>query len=91
MDGSIDAFQRMSKSKESKSLADRLHECTVPVLLLVGTVSHPAEVSREQRELLSKRLPRFKADSVPGVGQYIQEEQPGAVLAAVARLNKAAR
>jgi pimeloyl-ACP methyl ester carboxylesterase len=91
MNGSIDAFHRMSKSKESKSLADRLHQCTVPVLLLVGTVSHPAEVSREQRELLSKKLPRFMADSVPGAGQYIQEEQPGAVLAAVARLNRAAR
>src|SRR5215216_3726195 len=50
------------KSKESESLADRLHQCTVPVLLLAGTVSHPAEVNRGQRELLRKRLPRFKAD-----------------------------
>jgi pimeloyl-ACP methyl ester carboxylesterase len=86
MNGSIDAFQRMSKSKEEASLADRLHECAMPVRLLVGTVSHPAEVTHDQRELLLAKLPDFKTDSVPGSGQYIQEEQPAAVLAAVARL-----
>ncbi len=90
MGGSIDAFQRMSKSKEKASLADRLHECAMPVRLLFGTVSHPAEVTRDQRELLSETLPNFRADSVTGSGQYIHEEQPQAVLAAVASLNEAA-
>jgi pimeloyl-ACP methyl ester carboxylesterase len=88
MHGSIDAFHRMSKSKEEESLADRLHKVTVPVLLLVGTVPHPAEVPRDERELLSSRLPDFRSDSVLGSGQYIQEEQPAAVLAAVARLDE---
>jgi pimeloyl-ACP methyl ester carboxylesterase len=91
LDGSIDAFHRMSKSKEPKSLSDRLHQCRVPVLLLVGTVPHPAEVSRDQRELLQEKLPRFRADSVTGSGQYIQEEQPAAVLAALTRLDRIAR
>ena len=90
MGGSIDAYQRMSKAKETDSLTDRLHECAMPVRLLVGTVSHPAEVTHDQREMLSDRLPNFRADSVPGSGQYIQEEQPHAVLDAVARLSKAA-
>ncbi|HET6578920.1 MAG TPA: alpha/beta hydrolase [Gemmatimonadales bacterium] len=90
LSGSIDAFQRMSKSKESASLADRLHQCVVPVRLLVGTVEHPAEVTSDERELLSTRLPDFGSDSVPGSGQYIPEEQPAAVLAAVARLAAAA-
>ena len=90
MNGSIDAFQRMSKSKERDSPRGRLHQCAVPVRLLVGTVSHPAEVTHEQRELLSDKLPDFRADSVRGSGQYIQEEQPAAVLAAVARLDQAA-
>ncbi len=88
--GSIDAFQRMAKSKEETSLVDRLHECAMPVRLLVGTVPHPAEVTKDQRELLSSKLRNFGADSVPGSGQYIQEEQPGAVLAAVAALDQAA-
>lgn len=89
MHGSIDAFHGMSKSKEPASLADRLHECAIPVRLLVGSVKHPAEVPHDQRELLSARLPDFKADSVAGSGQYIQEEQPAAVVAAVARLELA--
>jgi pimeloyl-ACP methyl ester carboxylesterase len=91
MSGSIDAFQRMSKSKEADSLADRLHLCAMPVRLLVGTVEHPSEVTHDQRQLLSTRLPNFIADSVAGSGQYIQEEQPAAVLAAVDRLDQAAR
>lgn len=91
MSGSIDAFQRMSKAKEEGSLADRLHECAVPVRLLIGTVPHPAEVTGDQRELLSSKLRNFSTDSVPGAGQYIQEEQPAAVLAAVAQLDDAAR
>jgi pimeloyl-ACP methyl ester carboxylesterase len=91
MNGSIDAFHRMSKAKEGDSLAARLHQCAVPVRLLVGTVAHPAEVTSDQRELLLEKLPNFKADSVRGSGQYIQEEQPAAVLAAVARLDQASR
>jgi pimeloyl-ACP methyl ester carboxylesterase len=92
MHGSIDAFQQMSKSKEKgSSLADRLHDCVAPVRLLVGTVPHPAEVTHDERVLLSARLPDFRADSVAGSGQYIQEEQPGVVVAAVAGLDKASR
>jgi pimeloyl-ACP methyl ester carboxylesterase len=89
MGGSIDAFHRMSKAKEPTSLAERLHECIVPVRLLVGTVPHPAEVTAEQRTMLQATLPDFKADSVRGAGQYIQEEQPAAVLAALAQLVEA--
>jgi pimeloyl-ACP methyl ester carboxylesterase len=91
LNGSIDAFHQMAKSKEARSLGDRLHQCAVPVLLLVGTVKHPSEVSREERELLTKKLPRFRAENVRGSGQYIQEEQPAAVLAALARLARAAQ
>jgi pimeloyl-ACP methyl ester carboxylesterase len=89
--GSIDAFQRMSKAKEPSSLAEQLHQCTVPVHLLLGTVRHPAEVSQEQREMLGAKLRNFRVDSVMGSGQYIQEEQPAAVLQAVAQLDEAAR
>lgn len=91
MHGSVDAFHQMSKANERESLADRLHQYPGPVRLLVGTVPHPAEVPDEQRELLSARLPNFRSDSVAGSGQYIQEEQPAAVVAAVARLDEASR
>src|SRR5215208_2764138 len=49
LNGSIDAFHQMSKAKETDTLTDRLHECAMPVRLLVGTVSHPAEVTHDQR------------------------------------------
>jgi pimeloyl-ACP methyl ester carboxylesterase len=90
LSGSIDAFERMSKSKEPESLGDRLHHFTGPVRLLVGMVEHPAEIPDEQRELLLERLGDFAADTVPGTGQYIHEEQPGVVVAAVAQLHRAA-
>jgi pimeloyl-ACP methyl ester carboxylesterase len=88
MHGSIDAFQQMSKSKERESLADRLHQFRGPVRLLVGTVPHPAEITHKERELLRERLLDFGADSVPGSGQYIHEERPEVVVAAVARLDE---
>jgi pimeloyl-ACP methyl ester carboxylesterase len=89
--GSIDAFHRMAKSKESTSLAGRLQECRAPVLLLVGSVEHPTEVPDDQRELLKTKLRSFSTEVVRGAGQFIQEEQPAAVLAALTRLNRVAR
>ncbi|HET7470822.1 MAG TPA: alpha/beta hydrolase [Gemmatimonadales bacterium] len=91
MHGSIDAFQQMSKAKESGALADRLSQYDGPVRLLVGTVPHPAEVSDEQQEVLRERLPDFRSDSVRGSGQYINEEQPAVVVAAVTGLDEASR
>ena len=45
VDGAIDAFRSMSKSKEAESLRDQLDEIQVPVRLLVGGVPH-----RERRK-----------------------------------------
>jgi pimeloyl-ACP methyl ester carboxylesterase len=91
LDGSIDALQQMSKSKEKSSLANRLHQCASPVLLLVGSVAHPAEVTKEQRSLLRTKLRAYREETVKGAGQYIHEEQPAVVLAAVGRLDRVAR
>jgi pimeloyl-ACP methyl ester carboxylesterase len=90
LSGSIDAFKQMSKSKERESLGDRLHQFKGPVRLLVGTVPHPSEVPHDQRELLRERLVDFDADSVAGAGQFIHEEQPATVVAAVTRLHQVA-
>jgi pimeloyl-ACP methyl ester carboxylesterase len=90
LSSSIDAFERMSKSKEPASLGGRLHHFTGPVRLLVGGVEHPSEIPDEQRELLRERLTDFAADTVPGSGQFIHEEQPDVVIDAVAKLHRAA-
>jgi pimeloyl-ACP methyl ester carboxylesterase len=86
--GSIDAFRSMSKSKEQGSLHDQLHGVQVPVRLLVGTVPHPSAVKSDERELLEEKVPRFTIDSVPGSGQYVQEEQPQAVLESLGKLDE---
>lgn len=86
LSGAIDAWQGMAQSVESESLLARLGDCKVPVRLLLGAVSHQSGVGAEQIALLAQRLPDFNVDSVPGSGQYIQEEQPEAVLAALEKL-----
>ena len=90
LSGSIDAFERMSKSTKPEPLDDRLHQFTGPVRLLVGKVEHPAEIPDEQRELLRERLTDVAADTIAGSGQYINEEQPNVVVEAVAKLRRAA-
>jgi pimeloyl-ACP methyl ester carboxylesterase len=90
LSGSIDAFHRMAKSTKPEPLTDDLHQFTGPVRLLLGGVEHPSEIPDEQRELLRDRLPDFAADTVPGSGQFINEEQPKVVVDAVAKLRRAA-
>ena len=90
VDGAIDAFRSMSKSKENESLHDQLDEIRVPVRLLVGGVSHPSGVKDDERELLAEKIPDFELESVPGSGQYVHEEQPEAVLKALGELDRAA-
>ena len=84
--GSIDGLRRMSKSVEVESLRERLQEMRVPVRLLIGAMPHPSSVTPAEVELLHASLTDFRIDSVPGVGQYIHEEHPTAVLAALSEL-----
>jgi len=87
VDGSIDALRAMSKSKEPESLRDRIHETRVPVRLLLGTIEHPSRIKPEEIEVLRSSLGDFAIESVTGSGQYIEEEQPGEVVAAISRLS----
>ena len=89
--GAIDAWQGMAKSVESGSLLGRLGECRVPVRLIIGAVPHESGVGADQVSLLGRRLPDFGVDSVAGSGQYIQEEQPAAVVAALEKLAAATK
>ena len=90
VNGAIDAFRSMSKSKEAESLRDQLDEIQVPVRLLVGGVPHPSGVKTDERELLADNLPDFALESVAGSGQYVHEEQPNAVIKALEGLDQAA-
>ena len=89
IDGSIDAFRSMSKSKETESLQNRLDDIQVPVRLLVGGIDHPSGVKADERELLAERIPDFALDTVAGSGQYVHEEQPQVVIEALGSLDRA--
>jgi hypothetical protein len=80
----------MARSTTPEPLNDHLHTFTGPVRLLVGGVEHPSEIPDEQRDLLRDRLTDFAADTVPGSGQFINEEQPSVVVDAIAKLHRAA-
>lgn len=84
--GSIDGLRRMSKAVEGESLRERLGETRAPVRLLIGAMPHPSSVTAEEVELLRNSVSDFQIDSVAGVGQYIHEELPTAVLAAFQEL-----
>jgi pimeloyl-ACP methyl ester carboxylesterase len=90
LDGSIDALSQMATAKEKRSLAERLQQCAVPVVLLVGTSPHRAMVSPGERDLLQHRVRRVEIRDIPGAGRYIQEEKPQVVLEAVAKLSQVA-
>lgn len=84
----IDALHAMARSKEPELLRDHLGAINGPVRLLVGTVKHDSGVGDPEIEELKAGLADFGVDSVPGVGQFIQEERPEAVLAAVEAVSR---
>jgi pimeloyl-ACP methyl ester carboxylesterase len=90
LDGAIDAFRSMSRSTETESLREQLNEIRVPFRLLLGGVPHASGVKADERQLLADKIHDFAFESVAGSGQYVQEEQPEAVLKALGDLDRAA-
>ncbi|HEU4648887.1 MAG TPA: alpha/beta hydrolase [Gemmatimonadales bacterium] len=86
----IDALHGMARSKEPELLRDHLRDIKVPVRLMVGGHPHGSGVGDHEIELLRSELPAFAVDSVPGAGQFIQEEQPASVLDLIGALDSVA-
>jgi pimeloyl-ACP methyl ester carboxylesterase len=82
----FEAFKGMADAREPSALAPALARISCPVRLLLGTASHKSGVPPEQVTLLRESLPAFVVDSVPGVGHFIFEEAPQAVVDAVLRM-----
>src|SRR6266516_583190 len=89
LDATLKAFLRMTAASEPEPLVPHLREVRCPVWLLLGTAPHDGRVPTGDVELLRQGLSSLTIDSVPGSGHYIQEEDPGAVVAAVARTRAA--
>jgi pimeloyl-ACP methyl ester carboxylesterase len=85
----IDAFKGMARSREPWMLATRLSEIQCPVVLVLGAAPHKFGPSETEVALLADSVRAFVIDSVPDAGHYVFEERPGAVVAAVGRVELA--
>lgn len=86
LDATLKAYIAMANSREPDKLASHLPEVRCPVRLVVGGARHDGDVGAAEVQLLQRTLPALTLDSVSGAGHFIHEEQPAAVMAAVARL-----
>ena len=80
------AFQGMARAREPYRLADSLSGISIPVTLLQGGHPHEGGVKPEELDRLRRLLPALHEETVEGVGHFIQEERPEAVVAAVVRV-----
>lgn len=79
----IDVIKAMVHSKEPESLHDHLDVYQGPVHFLIGGVPHPTAMPDTEVAMLSTKIRRFSVDTVVGAAQYIQEENPDRVRAAI--------
>jgi pimeloyl-ACP methyl ester carboxylesterase len=86
LDATLKAYLAMANAREPDQLAPHLSQIRCPVRLMVGGARHDGDVGAREVQLLQRSLSAFVLDSVPAAGHFIQEEEPGAVLAGVARL-----
>lgn len=85
LDAVLRTLKRFAYAEEPAPLAPRLAQVSVPVLLLVG--GSPARSIRDEEiTLLQRELPSIEVETIDGAGQYIHEEQPAAVVAAIIRM-----
>ncbi len=84
--GSIDALKAMAESREAEALKPQLGRLRVPVRLMIGDASHGTRTPEAEVNVLAAGIRNFAVVRVPRAGQYIHEEQPGAVVDAVRAL-----
>jgi pimeloyl-ACP methyl ester carboxylesterase len=85
----LDAFKGMAESPEPWPLRPRLSEIYCPVRLVLGGAPHQSGVSDEEIHLLRRLLPLLAIDSIPNIGHFAFEEDPGAVALAVMATRRA--
>jgi pimeloyl-ACP methyl ester carboxylesterase len=90
-DGTLRAFRQMARAKEPELLQPHLGQIRCPVRLMMGTVPHDDSMDPEQIQILKSGLSNFGIEQVPAAGHFPFEENTPAVVAAVGRLEQAAR
>jgi pimeloyl-ACP methyl ester carboxylesterase len=80
--GTLGTLRRMSEADDPAPLRPNLHLLEIPVLLLRSAELEQA-IPEEDVEALRTGVADFTVETVAGAGQYIHEEKPEAVVAAV--------
>jgi pimeloyl-ACP methyl ester carboxylesterase len=83
-------YRRMANAREPEPLAPRLRDVRCPVRLLMGAVPHRGGPDEAEIARLRQSLPTLVVQRLAGVGHYIYEEDPHAVVAAVREVTDAA-
>jgi pimeloyl-ACP methyl ester carboxylesterase len=83
------ALKGMQRSTEPDSLAPRLGQVHVPVLLLLGGAAHEGGPSPGRVRTLERRLPSFRQRTVYGAGLHIHEEQPEVIVESLLEMVRA--
>lgn len=90
----VRSLQQIAGAHETEALAPNLSRVQAPELLLFGPVArnpkNPA-LSSEERALLRSGIRKFQQEDVPGAGEYIHEEQPERVIAAIKKMRDQTR
>ena len=79
----LNVMVAMTGQTEPWAMTPRLPEIRIPVIVLLGTAPHEAELTSEDIEVLRRGLAHVEFREIPGAGHFIYEEQPRAVAAAV--------
>ena len=82
----LNAMLAMTEQTEPWTMTPRLPEIRIPVIVLMGTAPHEAELTSEDIEVLRGGLADVEFREIPGAGHFIYEEQPRAVADAVKEL-----
>jgi len=90
-DGALRVYRRMAGAREPEELQPHLRDVRCPVRLVMGTATREGGISESEIKLLRERLVSFAVDTVPDAGNFVFEEKPLAVVAAVERAADSAR
>ncbi len=76
LDQTLKGYLRMVEARDQSHLAPRLGLMRLPVLLILGAAPHEGGPNSKEVDLLSRGLPVFSMQLVPGAGHHIHEERP---------------
>jgi pimeloyl-ACP methyl ester carboxylesterase len=91
LDGALRAYRQMARAREPEELQKHLRDVRCPVRLVMGTATRTGGISEAEIDLLRERLVSFAVEAVPDAGNFVFEEKPLAVVAAVERAAGSAR